>query len=182
MQRGKFPYRLLGSRLSEIRKKSLETIHEVSGAVELESDEITRFEAGEKRPSEDILSLLIDHFDIKDEDADELWELAGYSASAASVDLPQMPTLVVVPNDTRIIYTDTANVTVNNFGVVMNFMQNGANNQPLSIARIGMSLDHAKSVLEVLGKTIAQAEAAKTPKSLPSGIVKETSNKKSRNK
>lgn len=169
MQRGKFPYRSLGVRLSEIRKQSLETIHEVSGAVELESEAIARFEKGEERPSEDVLMLLISHFDIQDDEADELWELAGYNPQQSTpADQANIPTLVVVPHDSRIIYTDTANVSINNFGVVMNFMQNGLSGQQLSVARVGMSLEHARSVLEVLGKTIAQAEAAQVPKQLPS--------------
>ncbi len=169
MQRGKTPFQSLGRRLTEIRKQSLETVPEVSGAVELENDAIIRFESGEERPSEDVLMLLISHFDIKDDEADELFELAGYSASgSAQYENNPIPTLVVVPNDNRIIYTDTANVSVNNYGVVLNFMQTGINNQQLSISRIGMSLDHAKSVLEVLTRTIAQAEASKVPKQLPS--------------
>lgn len=174
MQRGKFPYQSLGSRLTEIRKQSLETIHEVAGSVELDSEVISRYEKGEERPSEDVLLLLISHFDIKDDEADELWELAGYTAApqSPSAELPNLPTLVVVPNDTRIIYTDTANISVNNFGVVMSFMQNGANNQPMSLGRYGMSMEHAKSMLEVLTRTIAQAESAKHPKQLPSSTAK----------
>ncbi len=169
MQRGKTPYQSLGRRLTEIRKQSLETIPEVSGAVELENDVIVRFEKGEERPSEDVLMLLISHFDIKEDEADELWELAGYNNSSSNqFEHSPLPTLVVVPNDTRVIYSDTANVAINNYGVVLNFMQNGANNQPVSISRIGMSMDHAKSVLEVLARTIAQAEASKAPKQLPS--------------
>lgn len=170
MQRGKTPYRSLGIRLAEIRKKSLETIHEVAGSIELESDVVSRFEKGEERPSEDVLMLLMSHFDIQDEEADELWELAGYnnSQSSAIPDQMPLPTLVVVPNDTRTIYSDTANITVNNYGVVMNFMQNGINDQPVSVGRIGMSLEHARSVLEVLTKTISQAESARQPKQLPS--------------
>lgn len=167
MQKRQYPYRLLGERLQGFRKKSRETIPEVSGAVELETDIIAAYERGETRPSEDVLDLLIRHFDIEDDEADELWELAGYSDSTSAGDMPAMPTLVMIPTDNRIVYTDTANVTVNNYGVVMNFMQNGQGGQPAAVARVGMSLEHAKSVLEVLGKTIKQAETAKTPKYLP---------------
>ncbi|MFZ1323835.1 MAG: DUF3467 domain-containing protein [Candidatus Saccharimonadales bacterium] len=170
MQRSRFPYANLGHRLQEIRKQSLETVPEVSGAVELDNEEIVRFEKGEDRPSEDVLMLLINHFNIREEEADELWDLAGYTDAKAQpqpLDHTAFPTLVVVPNDTRIIYTDTANVSINNFGVVLNFMQNGLSSQPQSVSRIGMSMEHAKSVLEVLARTIAQAEASKTPKALP---------------
>lgn len=170
MQRGKYPYSRLGQRLQSFRKQSNESLPEVSGAVELETDIIESYERGETRPSEDVLDLLINHFDIHDEEADELWELAGYGSSSNSVstdDIAMSPTVVMIPMDNRIVYTDTANVTVNNFGVVMSFLQNGPNGQPASVARVGMSLDHAKSVLEVLQKTIQQAEAEKSQKLLP---------------
>lgn len=168
MQRGNgTPYQQLGMRLSAIRHNLQETIHEVSGAVELDSDILARFERGEDRPSEDVLDMLISHFNVKDDEADELWDLAGYNSKQAYEEPPIIPNLMVVPTDNRIIYSDTANITINNFGVVMNFMQNGLQNQPVAIARVGMSLEHAKSVLEVLSATIAKAEAAKTPKQLP---------------
>lgn len=168
MQRGKRPYQRLGQRLSEIRKKLQETLPEVSGAVELESDIIAAYERGEARPSEDVLELLIAHFEISNEEADELWDLAGYGSGQAPDQAAQLPTMVMVPFDNRIIYTDTANVTVNNYGVVMSFMQTGPGNQPVAVSRVGMSMEHAKSILQVLEKTFAQAEAAVQPKQLPS--------------
>ncbi len=170
MQRGKTPYKKLGHRLQEIRKNLQESLPEVSGAVELESDIIASYERGETRPSEDVLGLLISHFDIQDDEADELYELAGYmqdSSTDISSDLTQAPSLVMIPMDNRIIYTDSANVSVNNYGVVMNFTQNGTNNQPLGVARVGMSIEHAKSVLNVLAKTIEQAEKQQAKKQLP---------------
>lgn len=168
MQRGKTPYQLLGKRLHELRKSMRESLPEVSGAVELDTDAIVRFEKGEERPSQDVLLLLINHFDIKDEEADELWELAGYVNTPLTNESSPIPTLVVVPSDSRIIYTDTANVSINNFGVVLNFMQQGVqHDQSTSVARVGMSLEHAKSVLDVLAKTIAQAEQSSQPKQLP---------------
>lgn len=180
MRRGRTPYQQFGRRLTEIRKRYQETVPEVSGAVELEVDVFARFESGEDRPSEDVLMLLINHFNIKDDEADELWELAGYSIQdALHDDMPQIPTLVMVPTDNRIVYTDTAHVSINNFGVVINFMQNSMNAQPSAVARVGMSLEHAKSVMEVLSKTIAQAESAKTPKSLPSKVSSKPQKRKS---
>jgi transcriptional regulator with XRE-family HTH domain len=172
------PYQQLGRKLGEIRRRLQESLPEVSGAVELESEVLNSYERGEARPSEDVLLLLISHFEIKDDEADELWELAGYNNPSLSTDESgQMPTIVMVPMDNRIIYTDSAQVTINNYGVVMNFMQNGLHNQPAAIARIGMSLEHAKSVLEVLASTIAKAESAKQPKQLPSSLYKKAPKK-----
>jgi hypothetical protein len=48
---------------------------------------------------------------------------------------------------------------VNNYGVVMNFMQGGSpNSSPSSVARVGMSREHAKSVLKILQTTLSQTE------------------------
>ena len=177
MQRGSTPFSQFGKRLKEIRRSSQESLLEVSGAVELDSDTLTRFEQGVDRPSEDILMLLISHFDMREEEADELWELAGYN-QLTTPDMSQVPTLVVVPQDNRIIYTDTANVSINNHGVVMNFMQNNTNDQSISIARVGMSMEHAKNLLEILANTMARAEKSRNPKQLPQSS--EVSTKKKR--
>lgn len=167
-----YPYLSLGRRLKRLRERRLESIAEVSGAVEIDVMQLEAIEKGKRLPSEDILLLLINHFSIKDTEATKLWELAGYdqpdsdSVPLVSNDDQQMmkQALIVMPMDTRIVYTDTVHVMVNNYGVVMNFMQGGgANSQPLSIARIGMSKEHAKSVLELLQRTLVQSE----PKSLP---------------
>lgn len=167
MQRGKFPYANLGKKLHELRRNFKESLAEVSGAVELETDIIESYEKGETRPSEEILSMLISHFEIKDDDADELWELAGYIEQDISlqpvmpIDQSQAPTVVVVPIDNKIVYTDRVNITANNHGLVMSFMQDTASNGKANpISRVGMSLDHAKKMLEVLEKTIKQAEQA----------------------
>ncbi len=169
MQRGKKPYSKLGKRLLSIRKSLSETLHEVSGAVELDTDIIDSYEKGETRPSEDVLGMLISHFEIKGDEADELWELAGYTESsdtANTVDtqceMPPMPTVVVVPMDNKTIYTDKVNVSVNSQGVVMSFMQESImNGQSVPVSRVGMSIEHAKKVAEVLNKTIKKYEENK---------------------
>lgn len=168
MQRGKKPFEALGSRLRELRRSLNESLAEVSGAVELESDIIASYERGETRPSEDVLSLLITHFDIAEDEADEVWELAGYAKEETQAqDIPSIPNLVVIPMDTRIAYTDAATVSINDHGVVMNFMQNGLGGQQVPVSRVGMSVEHAKEILRILEKSLEQAEAAKRPKYLP---------------
>ena len=167
-----FPYRALGLRLRRVREHSQESLAEVSGAVEIELDALTDIEAGKARPSEDILMLLISHFSLKEDEAERMWELAGYEASTDGSQLGQsdtgsqapQQTIMVMPGDVRIVYTDMLHIAVNDYGVVMNFLQgSGPKNPPLAIARVGMSREHAQSVLEVLQKTLAQS----TPKQLP---------------
>lgn len=167
MQRGETPYRELGARLRRLRQSLQETLPEVSGAIELETDTVASYERGELRPSADVLSLLITHFDINDDEADELWDLAGYANGGHPHDMPPIPNLVVVPMDTRVIYTDSAQVSANKLGVVMGFMQSNPQGQQVPVARVGMSLEHAKTLLDVLQQTINQAEKPALPKQLP---------------
>jgi len=73
------PYRSFGEVLKKLRADSLRTAAEVSGAVEIEEQQLRSFESGDMRPDQDILMLLISHFGLQDEQASELWKLAGYS-------------------------------------------------------------------------------------------------------
>lgn len=160
-----FPYKTLGARLRGIREKLRESLAEVSGAVEIELDTLTEVEQGKHRPSEDILLLLISHFALKEDEATKLWELAGYEkvddATAMSIDESGdiRNSVMVMPVDVRIAYTDMAHVVANQHGVVVNFMQtNGPGNQPLVVSRLGMSREHAKSLVELLQRTLAGVE------------------------
>lgn len=160
-----FPYKTLGARLRGMREKLRESLAEVSGAVEIELDTLTEIEQGLHRPSEDILLLLISHFALKEDEATKLWEIAGYEklddTTAMSIDESGdiKNSVVVMPADARIAYTDMAHVVANQHGVVVNFMQtNGPGNQPMVVSRLGMSREHAMSLVELLQRTIAGVE------------------------
>ena len=177
------PYSQLGNKLRTVRESRKETRAEVSGAVEIETEVLRRIELGEIRPSEDILLLLISYFDIADTEASRLWELAGYADTRSSSNQPMtnadlgQAVAMVMPMDPRVVYTDMVHVMINNYGVVMNFMQGaGMNNQPLAVARIGMSREHAQSVLEVLQQTLSQAD--QQPKALPGSTSRKDSSGK----
>lgn len=169
------PYKSFGEVLKKLRAKASKTPAEVSGAVEIDENRLKAYETGEQRPTEDILMLLIQHFELKDDQADELWKLAGYSGQPDAEQFyvndelgnAQQVTVGVTAHDARIVYTDMIQVMVNNYGVILNFLQGaGPGNQPLAVSRVGMSKEHAKSVLEVLKKTLEQAEYPPAPKQL----------------
>lgn len=156
----------LGKRLRVMREKLRETLAEVSGAVEIEIDTLANIEHDVEKPSEDILLLLISHFNVKEEDAKKLWELAEYEPldSKKDSDLVKSAGITVLPADARIIYTDIAHAVANQNGLVINFMQeSGLGGQPLIVSRLGMSKEHARSLIEALKKTLDQSE----PKALP---------------
>lgn len=168
------PYLALGLRLKSAREQLRQSAAEVSGAVEIDENVLGKIERGEQRPSEAILMLLISHLGLQDDDATTLWEMAGYQRGkddfahqTSTFDLGQ-PVAMVMPMDLRVVYTDRVHVMVNNYGVIMNFMQGaGPNNQPLAVARIGMSKEHARSVLHVLQETLSQADKQDNQKRLP---------------
>lgn len=176
MQRGAFPYHKLGKKLEEIRHRSKQTIPEVSGAIEVDYETLIRYEKGVERPTEDILMLMINYYCIIDKEADEIWEIAGYDHTTPDA-TAQVPALLLMPLDGRVVYSDGAQVNVNNFGVVVNFLQAGVNGDPMAISRIGMSIEHAKSLAELLYKTIAESEKPKMPKALPIPVQKKTRRK-----
>ncbi len=153
------PFASLGRQLKRLRVRRRESVAEVSGAVEIDIEALTAIEQGTERPKEDILLLLMSHFEMKEEEADTVWKLAGYETEPE-----QKQVVMMAPEDLRVIYTDMVHVTVSNFGVVMNFMQNNGSSHPMAISRVGMSREHAEKVLEVLQKTLAASQ----PKGLPS--------------
>ncbi len=184
------PYELLGIELKKLRDRRHETIIEVSGAVEIDGEELTKFESGLVRPSEDILALLISYFGIKESESNKLWSLAGYdygtnelNTNGDEMQLQSQP-VILLPMDARVVYTDQVHVVINNYGVVINFMQGGSNNtQPLAVSRVGMSKDHAYSLLEVLKNTLEESSKPKEIKQLPSTTKpKKPLNKKKKEK
>ena len=66
------PFRTLGSHLKDLRESRRKSLDEVSGAIEIDTDTLERIEIGEERPSEDLLMLLINYFDLQDHEAVKL--------------------------------------------------------------------------------------------------------------
>lgn len=168
------PYRTLGIRLKHLREKRQKTLEDVSGAVEIDVSDLTEIESGKQRPSEDILMLLMNHFGLNDEESVKLWTLAGYDPTCDdptcdhgldhAEQQPSVKQVLVLPMDARVAYTDMAHIMVNKHGVTMNFMQEaGLGGQPLAVARIGMSHEHAANVLELLQKALKQNQKLLPP-------------------
>lgn len=165
------PYKAFGDCLKEIREKAKESIAEVSGAVELDTTILTDIELGKSQPSEDVVLLLISHFALKEDEALRMWELAGYEQSRTGTrsyfadETGQTETAYVTQGDVRIVYTDMVHINANKYGVVINFLQGlGPKNQPMAISRVGMSREHAESLIDVLRRTLEMS--AQQPKQL----------------
>ena len=167
-----------GNHLRSLRRLRRESLAEVSGAVEIDVTELGEIEAGSRPPSEDIVLLLISHFSLREDEAAQLWKLAGFDQTRFGiVNLDNQSDTVpcTTTYDNRILYTDMVHVSANNYGVVVNFLQGlGADGKPSAVARIGMSREHAKSLIDVLERTIKLAESQQSgpQKQLPDSTNK----------
>jgi transcriptional regulator with XRE-family HTH domain len=166
------PYQKLGEELKDIRQKHHESMAEVSGAVEIDIDFLERIEVGQERPSEDLLMLLISHFDIDEEESLSLWQAAGYyfgqaiDRSPLNNDLDRS-VLVMMALDSRVLYSDNVEVSADKKGVVVNFLQQGTSaNQQVPIARIGMSHEQAKDLLQSLHQSLVNVSSQPAQKRL----------------
>ena len=171
------PFKTLGTHLKYLREQLSESLHEASGAVEIDADSLQRIEQGTERPSEDILLLLIQHYNMQDQEAVQLWELAGYEGEASqhkfriedvtnAANNKQMVMLLAM--DMRTMYSDGLDVNIDHAGLTLNFTQTGANNQRMPVGRIGMSYDQAAHVLKTLEEAMLKAKYMNRPHGLPS--------------
>jgi DNA-binding XRE family transcriptional regulator len=173
------PYSTLGSRLKGMRQKLQESTAEVSGAVEIDIDTLQRIEQGKELPSEDILMLLINHFGLCDDEAVDLWEMAGYDQRDIFCDhdqpqqvrdeprLTKQP-VVLLALDSRVVYSNGAEVVADKNGLIMSFTQFVDTSQgPVPVARVGMSYEQAEQVIETLQRAVLRGKYAGSPKRLP---------------
>lgn len=179
-KKSKPPYQSLGSRLRNIRQQFKETVAEVSGAVEIDIEQLERIEQGLELPTEDILMLLISHFGVRDDEAVRLWELAGYDQHEQNwsghrhpenrdeFSSTKQPVVMLFALDNRVVYTNGIEVVADGGGVVMNFTQTSDQAQTVPVARVGMGHGQAEKVLQVLQQALLHHKYLHgRPKSLP---------------
>lgn len=158
------PFKALGEGLRSLRVKAHETLAETSGAVEINAKQLSSYEFGRICPDEEVLLMLISHFSPPDEEAIRLWKLAGYGAT--EIDLGQDDS----SGDTPVLFTDLAEITANQYGLVVDFKQGGGiNKSAKSIARLGMSREHAENIIRTLAIVLAKTSAANNSKLLSRG-------------
>lgn len=185
------PFKLLGEEPKALRQKLSESLIEVSGAIEIDVDRLERIEKGFEQPSEDILMLLISHFSMSDDQAVELWKLAGYDRSNAKTEtiedeFKQHSVVIMMALDTRVVYSDGIDIKSNKNGMVLNFTQTGieTSGHALPIARIGMSYEQAYDVMRLLHQKLTDGSRQLNTKSLaaPKNSIEKPRAKRPRNK
>lgn len=169
-------YKEFGLKLKELRDKKGESVTNVAKAVGVDRTHLSKLENGHERPSPQVLNTLISHYSLSREKAIELSNLAGFVGKELvvteegkgvikldDVQLPKPGTpkevQVNLSNNTPVLYTDSVFITSNQYGLVLDFAQSmGPTNQQNIVARLGMSKDHAKSMLKVLQENLKNQE------------------------
>lgn len=174
MSKQEAPFISLGKHLKYVREQSRQSLAEVSGAVEIDEHQLERIEAGMERPHEDVLLLLISYFGVKDREAVQLWESAEYESDMPdeikTTDLTNpdnKPSVMLLAVDMRAIYSDGLDIAVNPAGLTLNFTQSHSKADPVPVARIGMSLQQAETVVDALQRALMHARHNQDPKLLP---------------
>lgn len=191
------PFKVLGRQLKNMRQKLQESLGDTSGAVEINVESLERFERGAEVPSEDILLLLINHFNLQDDEAVKLWELAGYDADEQfgpddECDNPDhwrgnehigplpgagMPAggqqakfpIMVLALDNRVLYSNGAEIVSDDSGLTINFRQQSPDpaQNAVTVSRVGMSYEQAQHLLETLQHSLLHHQYLGNRKQLP---------------
>lgn len=178
------PFQTLGTHLKYLREQLKESLMEVSGAVEIDTEALQRIEQGFERPSEDILLLLMQHYNMQDQEAVQLWELAGYDGNTSPHKLriedlasgPNKQLIMLMAMDMRTMYSDGVDITVNQAGVTLNFTQAANGTQRIPVGRIGMSFEQAAQVAKTLESALLKAKYMSGPHGLPAPKKDQTDN------
>lgn len=170
----KQPYEALGARIKFLREQWQQSVDELCGSLEIDQSTLKSIESGTTLPPIEILDMLISHFLLTEDQADDLRDLAeaerehaGDTFPVGIEDMLAKQVVMYLPVDNRIVYTDSMQANVNDHGVILQFMQQVPGGQPAPVSKIGMSRQHAERVIEVLSQTLKQHDMGKKPKSLP---------------
>lgn len=168
------PYESLGARIKFLREQWQQSVQEVCSTLEIDEISLKAIEAGSTLPRPELLDMLISHFLLTEDQAQDLRDLAEDNFQAASEalssgleDMLMKQIVMYLPIDSKIVYTDQMNATVNDHGVVLQFMQQTGNGQSMPVSRVGMSREHAEKMIKVLENTLRQHDHGKQNKLLP---------------
>lgn len=181
----KKPYAKLGIKLKAVRLKTKRTLDEVSGAVEIDVEQLKSIESGLKRPEEEVMLLLISYYNLADKEASSLWAMAHYESALSEhmvfdnlptpnienivSQMTSKPMVMLMAIEQRIIYSDGFEISWNEAGLNINFTQNntGVRPQNLSIAKIGMSYSQVNKLVQALEMALLHVKYRGSTKLLP---------------
>jgi DNA-binding XRE family transcriptional regulator len=155
-----YPFAALGAQIRQYREQWNQSLVELSHTLELDASVLEAIESGKTLPNEDVLDMIIEHFLLTDEQADDLIKIIddydNNTQEAIAKGLEEFmhkQMVMVMPLENKVVYTDSMQATVNKGGVVLQFFQN-AQGQNVPVSKVGMSREHAEKMIEVLRATI----------------------------
>lgn len=170
------------SKLRSYLSLKRESISSLADAIAVNRSYLSHVANGRQKPSSDLVSKIINYFKLGPSEAEELHLLVGNNSPNINLDEAkgvtnkvksgQLPSGKVpdqtknielnFPNNSMVLYSDSALVSSNPFGIVFDFAQTVANtNRQNVVARVGMSVEHARALLDALAKRINETERAK---------------------
>ena len=184
MSRPDKPFASLGKHLKNVREQARRSLAEVSGAIEIDEQALSLIETGQERPAEEVMLLLISYFDVQDQEALHLWELAQYDSDLTDhlqfnepghepgpPAFASKPIVMMLAMDMRTMYSDGLEINWNQAGLTLNFTQTNPQNKglspPIPVARVGLSHIHAEQVLRSLEQALLHAKYSGATKLLP---------------
>lgn len=172
-----------GRILKKYRLQAEESITETATKLGIDRSYLSKLEHGHEKPSKAVLNQLISHFSLPEVEALMLWHIAnkrvesipqGTPSTQSSIrkevrfnmnqmiQKPQEELRVNVPEGMSAVYTDSAFVTVNPNGLMLDFSQSLASSGMHNVvARVGMSYETARGMMDTLQKQIAIADQKK---------------------
>ncbi len=156
-----------------LRKSNGESLVQLSEAINIDRSYLNKVELGKIKPSTKLLERILVHFSVEGSKAEVLRQVAGHVPLNIVSDLsgkegintmleqPTTQTMTQVslnPMQTPVLYTDSTFVSASEFGLVLDVAQNMNGQQQNIVARIGMSFDHAKKLIDVLQDTLDKNE------------------------
>jgi transcriptional regulator with XRE-family HTH domain len=158
----------LGIALRAYRVAAGESIDELAEATELNTEDLKKLEAGLHKPAGSMIEMLARHFSLREQEVARLFDLAGHKSEEFDFDLEKNDIdLDKLTKDfdvlfAPIFYTDMVNVVSNDYGITINFIQNGSGSEkPVVVSRVGMSHKHAESIITVLQESLKRAKEQK---------------------
>lgn len=156
----------IGMSLRKLRKQRKESLEQTAKAVGVERSYLNKVELDKIHPSVKLLDKLIGHFSVEGNNATDLRQRAGhipfpiisgqsgkegnYMADQSIVAPSASAQVNVNPLATPVLFTDSTFVSSSNYGLVLDIAQTVGGQQHNVVARVGMSFDHAKKLIEII--------------------------------
>lgn len=175
-------YKDVGEKIRLLRLTHNKNLADISEAIKVDKSYLSKIENGLIRPSDKLIFKLEKYFSLSPMETNNLLQLAGFNNTAKNVtsakstlgnnekeDIAFKDTnkqmqdkiniTVKIPDNLPILYSDSIFVTGSPYGIVLDIAQRlGSTGNHNIVARVGISLNHCKSLLKVLSKKIIDTE------------------------